>query len=148
MEAATATIPPAKKRPTVFGQAARRKRIFAPPGEGPAEIARETRLKTSEAHERREVDETHAHPQLCRPAPALKVAGKAVADVIAIPPLMKGARPARVTARRMDGSSLARCRQYARKLRRERRTRLNPAVKANEKRSSSAGARELQSARK
>ena len=87
---------------TAFGKAARTKRIFARLSEGWAydEIARDERLSArrvrqivSQVLERREVDGegAHAHLQLGRLGPALRVAGQAVAegDVKAIAPLIK-----------------------------------------------------------
>ena len=96
------SAPGEKKQLTAFGKAARTKRIFARLSEGWAydEIAREERLSArrvrqivSQVLERREVDGegAHAHLQLGRLGPALRVAGQAVAegDVKAIAPLIK-----------------------------------------------------------
>jgi len=109
MEAGTEQKPPAKKWLTVFGQAARRKRVFARLREGWAydEIAREKQLKISELLQRREIDDAHALPQLCRLAPALRVAGEPVADVSAITPLMKA--PGRLDRDRAAHRPLASC---------------------------------------
>ena len=96
------SAPGEKKQLTAFGKAARTKRIFARLSEGWAydEIAREERLSArrvrqivSQVLDRREVDGegAHAHLQLGRLGPALRVAGQAVAegDVKAIAPLIK-----------------------------------------------------------
>lgn len=82
MEAGTEQRPRAKKRRTVFGKVARRKRIFARAREGWAncEIARDERLKPRLVRPifsevlRREIDDTSDYALLSRLAPALKVA--------------------------------------------------------------------------
>jgi len=93
--------PAPKKRLTAFGRKARQKRIFARLREGWAydEIAREERLTAarvrqivSEVLQKREVDDSSAHAllQLSRLAPAVQLAGEAVArgDLQAIWPLL------------------------------------------------------------
>ncbi len=95
------STPPPKKRPTAFGRKARQKRIFARLREGWAydEIAREERLTAarvrqivSEVLQKREVDDSseHALLQLSRLAPAVQLAGEAVArgELQAIWPLL------------------------------------------------------------
>ncbi|HTR13661.1 MAG TPA: hypothetical protein VMI72_10540 [Roseiarcus sp.] len=94
--------PPRRRRLTPFGKAARQKRIFARLREGWAydEIAREERLTPKRVRQivaevlmRREVDDgsAHAHLQLARLQPLLKVAAEAAAsgDVRAIPAALK-----------------------------------------------------------
>jgi hypothetical protein len=95
------SAPPPKKRLTAFGKKARQKRIFARLREGWAydEIAREERLTAarvrqivSEVLQQRPVDDNmeHALLQLSRLAPAVQLAGEAVArgDLQAIWPLL------------------------------------------------------------
>ena len=100
MEAGAEQKPPPKKRLTVFGKAARRKRIFARLKQGWAydEIAREERLTATrvrqivkEVQRREMVESDYALLRLSRLGPALRAAGEAVAqgDVRAIAPLMK-----------------------------------------------------------
>ena len=92
MEAGTEQKPPAKKR------LARRRggSGFLPESEkaGPMTRSR-ARCGFSEVRQRREIDETHAHPQLSRLAPALKVAGEAVARRHRDHAAGEGARPLR-----------------------------------------------------
>ena len=93
--------PTPKKRLTVFGKRARQKRIFARLREGWAydEIAREERLTAarvrqivSEVLQKRQVDDSMAHAllQLSRLAPAVQLAGEAVArgELQAVWPLL------------------------------------------------------------
>jgi len=94
--------PARRRRLTIFGKAARQKRIFARLREGWAydEIAREERLTPKRARQivaevlrKREVDDgsDHALMQLTRLQPLLKVAAEAAAsgDVRAIPAALK-----------------------------------------------------------
>jgi uncharacterized protein YdbL (DUF1318 family) len=96
------SAPGEKKQLTAIAKAARTKRIFARLNEGWAydEVARDERLSgrrvrqiVSQVLDRREVDGegAHAHLQLGRLGPALRVALQAVAegDVKAIAPLIK-----------------------------------------------------------
>ena len=94
--------PARRRRLTPFGKAARQKRIFARLRQGWAydEIAREEQLTPKRVRQivaevlmRREVDDgsAHAHLQLARLQPLLKVAAAAAAngDVRAIPAVLK-----------------------------------------------------------
>jgi hypothetical protein len=86
--------PAPRKRLTSFGKRARQKRIFARLREGWAydEIAREERLTAARVRQKRQVDDSSAHAllQLSRLAPAVQLAGEAVArgDLQAIWPLL------------------------------------------------------------